>query len=91
MCSFDEFVNKHSAKLNFIAHCGEGEKPLLHHVYEKSSDSIILIGPEGDFSRNEVEKAIQKGYLPVSLGSSRLRTETAGIAACHTAALKNDV
>ncbi|MBP1664643.1 MAG: hypothetical protein H6Q19_1783, partial [Bacteroidetes bacterium] len=58
--------------------------------YQKSSDVIILIGPEGDFSPEEVQKAITNGYNPVSLGSSRLRTETAGLAACHTVVMMNE-
>ena len=54
-------------------------------------DATILIGPEGDFSPEEVKVAIEAGYRPVSLGSSRLRTETAGLAACHTFILKNEI
>ena len=50
-----------------------------------------MIGPEGDFSPEEVELAIKAGYRPVSLGNSRLRTETAGLVACHTYILKNEI
>ena len=50
---------------------------------------LVLIGPEGDFSKEEVDKAIKNGFLPVSLGESRLRTETAGVVACHTVSLMN--
>jgi len=50
---------------------------------------LILIGPEGDFSKEEVQKAISLGFIPVSLGNSRLRTETAGVVACHTVAVIN--
>ena len=50
----------------------------------------MLIGPEGDFSEQEVQMALNAGYIPVSLGSSRLRTETAGVVACHTAILLNE-
>ncbi|GHT18386.1 ribosomal RNA small subunit methyltransferase E [Bacteroidia bacterium] len=71
----------------FIAHCYEGEKPLLQTVYRPATDTVILIGPEGDFSRQEVELAVQKCFMPVSLGNSRLRTETAGIVACTTAGM----
>jgi 16S rRNA (uracil1498-N3)-methyltransferase len=49
----------------------------------------VLIGPEGDFSPEEIEQALSKGFKPVSLGESRLRTETAGLVACHTANLLN--
>jgi 16S rRNA (uracil1498-N3)-methyltransferase len=51
---------------------------------------MILIGPEGDFSKEEIELALKEGIKPVSLGESRLRTETAGIVACHTVALLNE-
>ena len=51
---------------------------------------LILIGPEGDFSSEEIDMAIQEGFKPVSLGDSRLRTETAGVVACHTFNLLND-
>lgn len=66
----------------FIAHCIQDEKPLLAQVTTRSKKQIqILIGPEGDFTKEEIDTALQKNYLPVSLGNSRLRTETAGIVA----------
>ncbi|NDP19724.1 MAG: 16S rRNA (uracil(1498)-N(3))-methyltransferase [Paludibacter sp.] len=65
------------------------EKMLLQNEIVKSSDMLILIGPEGDFSKEEVQKAIALGFIPVSLGESRLRTETAGVVACCTAAIIN--
>jgi 16S rRNA (uracil1498-N3)-methyltransferase len=67
-----------------IAHCYEGEKQLLQHLYDKNRSALVMIGPEGDFSMEEVELALQRGFQPVSLGNSRLRTETAGVVACHT-------
>lgn len=73
----------------FIAHCYEGEKPLLRDAVEKGNDVLILIGPEGDFSTEEVELAINEGFIPISLGTSRLRTETAALVACHTVNLIN--
>ena len=90
MCSFDDFINTKQTAQCFIAHCYDEEKQLLQNQYHKSSDVIILIGPEGDFSPEEVQNAIAKGYKPVSLGSSRLRTETAGLAACHTVVMMNE-
>jgi 16S rRNA (uracil1498-N3)-methyltransferase len=51
---------------------------------------LILIGPEGDFSEQEIEDALQLGFVPISLGESRLRTETAGVVGCHTAVLMNE-
>ena len=90
MCSFRDFIQQTTVSQKFIAHCYEQDKQLLQRVYQKSSDAVILIGPEGDFSPEEVQAAIQHQFQPVSLGSSRLRTETAGIAACHTVALMNE-
>jgi len=89
LCTFDELMNNHQASQKFIAHCYEEDKKLLQNEIRKSSDVLILIGPEGDFSKEEVQKAIALGFVPVSLGSSRLRTETAGVVACHTAAVIN--
>ena len=74
----------------YIAHCYENnEKNLLQNLYKKGESALILIGPEGDFSQEEVEFAIKNGFQPVSLGNSRLRTETAGIVACHTVSITN--
>ena len=74
----------------FIAHCYKDEKRELKDVLNKGRDVLILIGPEGDFSEQEVELAIKEGFVPVGLGRSRLRTETAGVVACHTAVLLNE-
>ena len=74
----------------FIAHCYKDEKRELKDVLKKGRDVLILIGPEGDFSEQEVEMAIANGFVPVGLGRSRLRTETAGVVACHTAVLLNE-
>lgn len=89
LCTFDEFLKKYQGSQKFIAHCYNNDKILLKNAIEKGSDAIILIGPEGDFSKEEVEKAISTGFSPISLGESRLRTETAGLVACHTAAIAN--
>ena len=90
MCSFRDFIQQTTVSQKFIAHCYEQDKQLLQRVYQKSFDAVILIGPEGDFSPEEVQAAIQHQFQPVSLGSSRLRTETAGVVACHTVALMNE-
>lgn len=90
LCTFDEFIEKYHAKQQFIAHCYIADKNSLKSLYQAENDAIVLIGPEGDFSLEEVQKAISKGYKPVSLGESRLRTETAGIVACHTIVLANE-
>jgi 16S rRNA (uracil1498-N3)-methyltransferase len=90
LCTFDELLKKSTASQKFIAHCYEEDKRLLQTEIEKGSDVLVLIGPEGDFSKEEVEKALATGFRPVSLGTSRLRTETAGVVACHTVTLIND-
>ncbi|MEO5889013.1 MAG: 16S rRNA (uracil(1498)-N(3))-methyltransferase [Ferruginibacter sp.] len=71
--------NTHSKK--FIAHCKEEEARTQLNTYQPFSDSIILIGPEGDFTIDEIEMALQNGFSPVALGNTRLRTETAGVVA----------
>ncbi len=68
----------------FIAHCYDQNKRELKNELVSSQFNLILIGPEGDFSEEEVELALQKQFIPVSLGESRLRTETAAVVACHT-------
>lgn len=84
-CSFDDFVSGHSDGLRMIAHCENSlERHKIGEVYKKDLNAIIMIGPEGDFSRGEIESAVVAGYVPVHLGTSRLRTETAGVAACHS-------
>ncbi len=90
ICSFEEFIKNYSASQKFIAHCYEGEKISLQQAYTPSDDCIVLIGPEGDFSQEEIKLAIECGYTPVSLGNNRLRTETAGVVACHTVTLRNE-
>lgn len=89
MTDFDKFISRDFPGQKFIAHCYEGEKPFLRDIIQKGQDALVLIGPEGDFSSEEVEKAIQKGFQPISLGKSRLRTETAALVACHTLNLMN--
>lgn len=84
MTAFDTFIRQDFKGQKFIAHCYEGEKPLLKDVVHKGEDALVLIGPEGDFSPEEVEKAIANGFIPISLGKSRLRTETAALVACCT-------
>ncbi len=74
----------------FIAHCYRGrERSSLKDSYEAGRNVTILIGPEGDFTEDEVDAAVHKGFIPVSLGKAVLRTETAAVAACHTIALMN--
>ncbi len=77
------FKNDFEGK-KFIAHCYELDKKSLKNEIAASERNLILIGPEGDFSETEVDSAIKNGYIPVTLGNSRLRTETAALVACHT-------
>ena len=86
--SFNDFMNKNHSTHCFIAHCLPNQKKKLKN--EVVSESTILIGPEGDFSTLEVEFALKNNFIPISLGSSRLRTETAGVIACHTIALHHE-
>jgi 16S rRNA (uracil1498-N3)-methyltransferase len=83
--SFDEFVESTNAECKAIAHCYPETKEEFRSLIASSSDILILIGPEGDFSPDEVKLAIEHGFNAVSLGDSRLRTETAGIMACAAA------
>ncbi len=80
---FLSFVQAERAGGRFICHCHEGEKPLLLSMLDKEEDATVLIGPEGDFSEDEVKVALQHGFRPASLGHSRLRTETAALVAVH--------
>lgn len=92
MVSFDEFVEQSFSEQKMIAHCHAGEKKkLLTEQYRRGEDVLILIGPEGDFSEAEVAIALKKGFDPISLGASRLRTETAALVACHTIHVLNQI
>lgn len=77
----------------FIAHCDRslGERPYLGDVVEKGENALILIGPEGDFSREEITFALANGFEPISLGHQRLRTETAALAATMMLSMLNSL
>ncbi|HMK24471.1 MAG TPA: RsmE family RNA methyltransferase [Chitinophagaceae bacterium] len=84
----DLMMRRFEDAVKFIAHCLEADKQQLRdHQIVKSSNCLIAIGPEGDFTKEEVELALQHGFIPVSLGETRLRSETAGVVAatllCH--------
>jgi 16S rRNA (uracil1498-N3)-methyltransferase len=85
--SLIDFIKQDFGGSKYIAHCGNGEKNELKTV-SKEKKTLILIGPEGDFSQKEIELALQNQFKAVSLGTSRLRTETAGIVAVHTINIK---
>lgn len=88
LVTFNEFVSNCSG-LKYIAHCEETQKLEFFKILKPKNDITILIGPEGDFSVKEIETALHHGFIPVSLGNNRLRTETAAIVACHTVAIVN--
>lgn len=87
--SFKELVKLPFNGKRLIAHCNTGNKILLKKALEPNENALILIGPEGDFSVEEVEMAVQNGFVEISLGDSRLRTETAGVVACDTLSFIN--
>lgn len=89
MVTFGEFVQSARAELKFVAHCHKGEKLELKRRVQADKNVIILIGPEGDFSKEEVDMATEHGFWSISLGRNRLRTETAGLMACATVATVN--
>ena len=78
---FIKLVEQLTESQKFIAHCDEGTKQNLHSHIRTSAPSCICIGPEGDFTEKEIKMALQNNFIPVSLGNTRLRTETAGIVA----------
>jgi len=89
--SFKEFMKEEFNGQLFIAHCEETDRKSLKNEIQPKQHITILIGPEGDFSVKEIKMAIQNNFIPVTLGRTRLRTETAAITACHTVVLLNDL
>ncbi len=87
--SFSEFITQKNTGQLLIAHCEETQKQSLKDVLQPKGDVTILIGPEGDFSTQEIELALSAGFVPVTLGETRLRTETAAIVAAHSVAFMN--
>lgn len=88
--SFKDYINQDFSGDLFIAHCEETDKKSLKSEIKPNTEITILIGPEGDFSVNEIETAIKNKFIPVTLGNTRLRTETAAIVACHSVAFINE-
>jgi 16S rRNA (uracil1498-N3)-methyltransferase len=86
---FKEYMAQPKTGELYIAHCEENKKKELSHVAAAKKSTTILIGPEGDFSSDEIQMALDNGYKAVALGNTRLRTETAAIVACTTMALIN--
>jgi 16S rRNA (uracil1498-N3)-methyltransferase len=89
MTSFSELIKLPFDGQKFIAYVDSTVKEELHHLCKPVTNTLVLIGPEGDFSTDEISLAREHGFIPVKLGPSRLRTETAGVVACHTINLVN--
>ncbi len=89
LTTFKDLVSSSKTEHRFIAHCYQDSKNHIKNESLKSNEVLVLIGPEGDFSPEEVAFAIQRGFKEITLGDSRLRTETAGIVACHIVNLVN--
>ncbi len=85
-----DFINRKTENTKYIAYCSDHHRDLLKNISNQNEDVEILIGPEGDFSLKEVETAMDNNYKAISLGPSRLRTETAAVVACHTVNLLNE-
>ncbi|OCB74881.1 16S rRNA (uracil(1498)-N(3))-methyltransferase [Flavobacterium crassostreae] len=86
-----EFLKKEYSGQLFIAHCEQTDKKTLQSVAQPKQDTTILIGPEGDFSKKEIDLAIAANFKAVSLGNTRLRTETAALVACHSMVFLNEM
>lgn len=92
MVKLEDFVKRPFSGAKFICHCYEepnlDNKILLRDALLETDNAVVLVGPEGDFSIDEVKLAIENGFRSVSLGTSRLRTETAALVAVHLMRLK---
>lgn len=89
--SFTSFLDQDFDGQRYIAHCEETDKKSLKKELKANKNVTILIGPEGDFSTQEITLALQHDFIPVALGDTRLRTETAAIVACHSVAYTNEL
>jgi len=88
--AFRDFVKIKNDGLQLIAHCEESDRQSLKSVLKPNEDVTLLIGPEGDFSAKEIILALENNYIPVTLGNTRLRTETAAVVACHSVVFVNE-
>lgn len=85
--TFKKIIQSSDADQKLIAHCSIGEKTNFKDIVFKNKNSLILIGPEGDFTSEEIKEANEKDFKSISLGDNRLRTETAGLFVCQAAAI----
>ncbi len=91
MVPFEELIKRPFPGRKFIAHCYDLPKEELAQTYREGENALILIGPEGDFSEEEVARAIDLGFEPVSIGKTRLRGETAALVSMHTIHVINNI
>lgn len=87
LISFKEFIKTQNSDQKLIAHCYDSQKIDIKKIEFQNKSNLILIGPEGDFSKEEVELALQHNYTALSLGSNRLRSETAALYVCQAASI----
>ena len=92
MTPIRDFITECNATQKFIAYCDSSiPRILFSKEYKVNEDTVILIGPEGDFSKDEINFALEHGFKPISLGDDRLRTETAALVACNTCHIINQL
>jgi 16S rRNA (uracil1498-N3)-methyltransferase len=82
LVDYKEFIKNNNSDIKLIAHCEKESKQHIKQYVAVNKSFIVLIGPEGDFTKDEIKIALSSSYLPVALGDNRLRTETAGLFAC---------
>lgn len=87
LLQFKDFIKSISTDQKLIAHCFESEKKNIQQIDFKNKSTSVLIGPEGDFTLEEVKMAEQNNFHTLSLGNTRLRTETAGLYVCNAASI----
>ena len=81
--NFSQLLQQQTTATKLIAHCiDDAERSYIHDLVQPHGSYLMLIGPEGDFSAQEITSALKQGFMPVTLGTNRLRTETAALAAC---------
>lgn len=92
-CTFKDFIKRASAfdGQKFIGHCHSGGKEMLAKAVKPNGRYLIMIGPEGDFSENEVAESVSNGFTPITLGDMRLRVETAALYSCSIVSIKNQL
>ena len=91
MISFEEFMKSNHPQIKLLAHCQSGNRTPMHKLGNLNKEILIMIGPEGDFSNQEIKAAVNNSFTEITLGVNRLRTETAGIIACSKVATLREI